>query len=189
MPATKVYIKNMVCPRCIQSVESILTSMNIEAINIELGMVILPEELPANDLQQFGRELDTAGFSLLDNRTSQLINQIKSIIIEQIHYTKEPSPQNLSTILSDKLLYDYSYLSRLFSSVEGRTIEKFVIAQKIEKVKELLSYDQLTLEEIAFQLHYSSAAHLSSQFKKVTGMSPTRFRKERLENRKPLDAL
>ena len=158
-------------------------------MSIQLGMVLLAEELSPNELQQFDRELEKAGFSLLDDRTSQLINQIKSIIIEDIHYAKEPSLQNLSIVLSEKLHYDYSYLSRLFSSVEGRTIEKFVIAQKIEKVKELLSYDQLTLEEMAFQLHYSSAAHLSSQFKKVTGMSPSRFRKEHMENRKSLDAL
>jgi len=163
--------------------------MNIEPVDIQLGMVILKEKLSDNELLQFSRELEKSGFKLLDDKTSQLINQIKSLIIQEIHYSKEPSPLNLSVLLSEKLHYDYSYLSRIFSSVEGRTIEKFVISQKIEKVKELLSYNQLTLEEIAFQLHYSSAAHLSSQFKKVIGMSPSQFKKQHLENRKSLDAL
>lgn len=185
----EIHIKNMVCPRCIQSVRNILDELQIGVIDIQLGRVLLQNRLTKEEKITLGHALEKVGFDLLDDRTTQLINQIKSLIIKEIHYNKEHSRENISSILSDRLHYDYSYLSRLFSSVEGRTIENFVIAQKIEKVKELLFYDQLTLEEIAFQLQYSSGAHLSSQFKKVTGMTPSQFKKQRVEKRKSLDAL
>ncbi|MCB0667049.1 MAG: helix-turn-helix transcriptional regulator [Saprospiraceae bacterium] len=179
----------MVCPRCIQSVEEILDRLQIETVEVQLGQVLLMRKLNSNELSQLKKELEQVGFELLDDHASKLINQIKSIIIDEIHYVEEPSPKNLSSLLSDRLHYDYSYLSRLFSSVEGRTIENYVIAQKIEKVKEFLFYNEMTLEEIAFQMHYSSAAHLSTQFKKATGMSPSQFKKQNLKNRKSLDAL
>lgn len=185
----RIYIKNMVCPRCILTVREILNRLEIENTDVQLGQVLLPEKPSAEVLRQLSIDLEKVGFELLDDRTSQLINQIKSIIIDEIHYTDHPSPVNLSSVLSDRLHYDYSYLSRLFSSVEGKTIEKYVISQKIEKVKELIFYNQMTLEEIAFQLNYSSAAHLSSQFKKVTGMTPSQFKKEGMENRRSLDTL
>lgn len=185
----KLYIKNMVCPRCIRSVEHILGNMNIEPTDIQLGKLILSRNLTGEEKSHLSKQLEQAGFSLLDDRSSQLVNEIKSIIIDEIHHATEPSTRNLSDILSEKLHYEYSHLSRLFSSVEGRTIEKFVIAQKVEKVKELLFYNQLNLEEISYRLHYSSAAHLSSQFKKVTGMSPSQFKKQHIQNRKSLDEI
>ncbi|MBK8503537.1 MAG: AraC family transcriptional regulator [Saprospiraceae bacterium] len=185
----KYFIKNMVCPRCIQSVQVILTDLELTALEIGLGHILLTNELTSNEKKVLGGRLTEIGLDLLDDRNTQLINQIKSIIISEIHYREESALQNLSTVLSEKLHYDYPYLSRLFSSVEGRTIEKFVLSQKTEKVKELLTYNELTLSEIAFRMHYSSTAHLSAQFKKVTGMSPSEFKKLQYQNRKSLDTL
>lgn len=185
----KYSIKNMVCPRCIQSVHVILTGMGLTPIEISLGYIILGKELTSAEKQFLGDSLSEIGLDLLDDRNTQLINQIKSIIITEIHYREESSLHNLSTILSEKLHYDYPYLSRLFSSVEGRTIEKFVLSQKTEKVKEYLTYNELTLSEIAFRMHYSSSAHLSAQFKKVTGMSPSEFKKLQHHKRKSIDAV
>ena len=129
------------------------------------------------------------GFELLDDKDSRIINQIKAIIIEQIHHQEQPIGKNFSTLLSEKLHYDYAHLSRLFSAVEGKTIERFIMTQKIEKVKELLTYDELSLSEIAYDMGYSSTAHLSGQFKKVTGMSPTAFKKLHQQTRTSLDKL
>jgi AraC-like DNA-binding protein len=185
----KYFIKNMVCPRCIQSVQVILTGFGLNALEVNLGQIILSRALTAGEKQALSTSLTEIGLELLDDRNTQLINQIKSIIINEIHYQEESALHNLSTILSEKLHYDYPYLSRLFSSVEGRTIEKFVLSQKTEKVKELLTYNELTLSEIAFRMHYSSTAHLSSQFRKVTGMSPSEFKKLQHQKRKSLDAL
>ena len=185
----KYFIKNMVCPRCIQSVSQILEELGQEIMDITLGSVILGKELESEQKEEFSERLSVIGLELLDDRTARLINKIKSIIIDEIHYQNSSASHNLSDILTDNLHYDYSYLSRLFSAVEGRTIEKFVLAQKIEKVKELLTYNELTLSEIAFQMNYSSMAHLSAQFKKVTGMSPSVFKKLHQQNRKSLDAI
>ena len=179
----ELVIKNMVCPRCIESVRSVFESNSIAITEVSLGSVTIPHALSANQKEQISEQLRERGFELLDDKRTQLINQIKAIIIREIHHQQEPSPVNLSTLLSEQLHYDYAYLSRLFSAVEGRTIEKYVIAQKVEKVKELLTYGELTLSEIAFQMQYSSAAHLSAQFKKVTGMSPSEFKKLQRQER------
>ena len=146
-------------------------------------------EIPANEKEALKKQLAKKGFQLLDDKHSQLINKIKSTIIEQIHYQDTILPINFSSLLSENLNFDYTYLSRLFSSVEGQTIERFILAQKIEKVKELLTYDEMTIAEIAYQLHYSSPAHLSTQFKKITGMSPSAFKKLHHQERKSLDEL
>jgi AraC-like DNA-binding protein len=183
----KLIIKNMVCPRCIQAVKKVLSDLEIETLTVDLGQVDLETPLDPTKKQQLQQKLKEQGFELLDDRQTQLINAIKSVVIKEIHYREEPSLVNFSDLLSESLHYDYPYLSRLFSAVEGRTIEKYIMAQKIEKVKELLIYDELTLSEIAFRMHYSSAAHLSAQFKKVTGMSPTEFRKLQEKLRRPLD--
>ena len=187
MKKESIIIKNMVCPRCIESVRQVFQDLEIEVIEIQLGAVSTPKKINATQKKLLQSKLAEKGFELLDDKNTKLINEIKSIIIHEIHYQKEASPVNFSDLLSSKLNYDYAYLSRLFSSVEGRTIERFVLAQKIEKAKELLTYDELTLSEIAFQMHYSSTAHLSAQFKKTTGMSPSAFKKLQSQKRQFLD--
>lgn len=177
----------MVCPRCIEAVKAVFSELSIPTSNVVLGSVHIDTNLNATEKGMLKTRLAACGFELLDDKQTQLINEIKSVIVNEIHYQKEAAAFNFSTLLSQKLNYDYAYLSRLFSSVEGRTIERFVMAQKIEKVKELLMYDELTLSQIAFQMHYSSTAHLSAQFKKVTGMSPTAFKKLQQPERSSLD--
>jgi len=127
--------------------------------------------------------LITSGLELMDDKKSVLIQQIKTVVIEMVHYAEEAMTANFSTFLSKKLQHDYTYLANLFSEVQGTTIEQFIIAHKIERVKELLVYDELTLTEISYKLHYSSVAHLSTQFKKVTGLTPSHFKKLRNKRR------
>lgn len=179
----------MVCPRCIEAVSQIFNNLGLEVIDVQLGKVSIKAEISANQKETLKKQLAKKGFELLDDKHSQLINKIKSTIIEQIHYQDTILPINFSSLLSEKLNFDYTYLSRLFSTVEGQTIERFILAQKIEKVKELLTYDEMTIAEIAYQLHYSSPAHLSTQFKKITGMSPSVFKKLHHQERKSLDEL
>ena len=180
-------IKNMVCPRCIEAVKKVFATVGIPISTVTLGNVASQQEVSPAQKKQLQEQLTAIGFELLDDKQSQLINKIKSIVIHAIHHQEEGSPINFSSLLSETLHYDYAYLSRLFSSVEGRTIEKFTIAQKIEKVKELLTYKELTLSEIAYRMNYSSTAHLSAQFKKVTGMSPTAFKQLQQPDRRFLD--
>ena len=185
---TKIlHIKNMVCPRCIMAVKQLLDSQQIEYNTVQLGEVVLKGSLADKQRQILEKELAVLGFELLGSRKSVLISKIKTLIIEQVHYSKEPLNELYSTFLSRKLFHDYGYLSHLFSSVEGMTIEKFVVKQKMERVKELLFYNELTLSEIAYQLNYSSVAHLSSQFKKETGMTPTAFKKQNRPTHRSLD--
>ena len=181
-----LYIKNMVCPRCIEAVQSICDELNIDVYTITLGEVTVPS-ITNDQKKPFVKKLSEKGFELLEDHKSKLINQVKALIIEHIHHQTQALNVNFSTIISKKLNHEYSYLSRLFSSVEGVTIEKYILKQKIEKVKELIFYDELTLSEIAFQLNYSSVAHLSSQFKKETGMSPSSFKKLKKPDRNSLD--
>ena len=185
----EIIIKNMVCPRCVDAVKKIFEETKVSIRNIQLGKVQTEKEVTIEQKQQLQERLAIQGFKLLDNKQTQLINEIKSIIIQQIHYSEEPLVVNFSTLLKEKMSYDYAYLSRLFSSVEGRTIEKFILAQKVEKIKELLTYQELSLSEIAFQLNYSSAAHLSSQFKKLTGMTPSKFKQLQQQERRSLDKI
>jgi len=185
----EIVIKNMVCPRCIHAVRHIFDQLGLKPIEVQLGLVKLSRPLLINQRRLLKEQLAARGFELLDNKRARLINRIKSIIIDQIHYRNEAIVVNFSTLLSQELNYEYSYLSRLFSAVEGQTIERYTQIQKIEKVKELLTYDELTLSEIAFQLHYSSPAHLSAQFKKITGMAPSAFRKLQRQERKSLDEI
>lgn len=177
----------MVCPRCIESVQQVFVEADVDVMDVQLGKVKTSKSINAQQKQNLKIKLSEKGFELLDDKNTQIINQIKSIIINEIHHKKEVTAINFSNQLSDKLHYDYAYLSRLFSSVEGRTIERFILSQKIEKVKELLTYNELTLSEIAFQMHYSSSAHLSTQFKKITGMSPSAFKKLQIQKRQFLD--
>lgn len=182
-----LYIKNMVCNRCILVVEQELHKAGIPVTKVTLGEIELSETPQDEQLQKFTNALEQLGFELIDNKKSRLIEQIKNTIRQYVHYTDEQPKHNLSEILSKELQHDYNYLSNLFSEVEGTTIEKYLIAQKIEKVKELLVYDELSLSEIAQQLHYSSVAYLSNQFKKVTGLSPSHFKQIKADKRKPID--
>ena len=177
----------MVCNRCILVVKQELEKLQIESNKVTLGEIETTIDLPKEKIQQLAINLNALGFELLDNAKQQMIEKIKNIIIQQVHYTPDESHHNFSEILSNTLLKDYSYLSRLFSEVEGITIEKYAINQKIEKVKELIIYDELSLSEIAYKLGYSSVAHLSNQFKKVTGLTVTYFKKIGQNKRKPLD--
>ncbi|GAB3338560.1 AraC family transcriptional regulator [Cryomorphaceae bacterium 1068] len=189
MKLNTLYIKNMVCPRCIDTVKDILDNLNIETSSIELGEVHTPNNITSDQKSQLEELLAARGFELLQDQKSKLIGQIKAIIVDQIHHNKEALNINFSTLIADKLHQEYSSLSRLFSSVEGVTIERFILKQKVERVKELIFYNELTLSEIAHQMDYSSVAHLSAQFKKETGMTPTAFKKMRNPGRQSLDQL
>ncbi len=182
-----IYIKNMVCNRCVMVVRDELAKLNIEATQISLGEVILEIALTDEKKQRLSKALEAVGFEIIDDKKSRTIEQIKNVIIDIIQHKDNEHNENLSKILSNSLHHDYNYLSNIFSEVEGTTIEKYYIAQKIEKVKELLVYDELSLSEIANQLNYSSVAYLSNQFKKITGLTPSHFKKIGNQKRKPLD--
>lgn len=189
----ELYIKNMVCNRCITAVREVLLNLGLRPAEIELGIVKLSGAEPGTEQQQaLAKALADLGFELLDSNRSKLIDQVKNKIIQRIYYSDDPAEKvNWSKLLSDAVFHEYNYLSALFSSVEGITIEQYIIRQKIERVKELLFYDELNLGEIANKLGYSSIAHLSSQFKKITGQTPSCFKKTRNVNsaRKPIDKL
>jgi AraC-like DNA-binding protein len=184
-----IYIKNMVCDRCKGSVEAILKSLDIPYGEIKLGEVGIERLIDTDTKSELSKKLSEAGFELLEDRDSRLINQIKSEVIRFVQNAKDFTNYTLSGHLSVHLNKEYSTLSKLFSTVEGRTIEQYYIQQRIEKAKELVTYDELTLSEIAFKLGYSSVAHLSAQFKKITGMTPTVFKKLGMPDRKKLDEI
>lgn len=179
----------MVCPRCIATVQRIFIDANIETKSIQLGEVCTTEDVSEEQKSLLEEQLLKNGFELLEDYNSKLINQIKSLIVIKIHHNTEPLKVNFSTFLSEELNHKYTWLSKLFSSVEGITIERFILKQKTERVKELLFYNELSLSEIAFQMDYSSTAHLSAQFKKETGMTPSDFKKIHTPNRQSLDSL
>jgi AraC family transcriptional regulator len=183
-------IKNMVCDRCIKAVKDVLVQAKVAYSEVTLGQVILAEPLPAGKHDEVNRMLRENGFEVVDTRKAKIVNAIKSTLIQHLdNRTTQLDKQNWSEILTSVLPFEYTYLSTLFSSVEGIPIEKYVIRLRIEKAKELLLYDDLTLSEISDRLGYSSVAHLSAQFKKVTGMSPSQVKKAEKPNllRKPLD--
>lgn len=179
----------MVCGRCEVAVKVELEKMELPVISIKLGEVELSRELSEGEIKSLANTLTSLGFELLQEETSKMIEQIKNLVIDLVHYRNEKIKINLSTYLSENLRQDYSALSKLFSESEGITIEHYFIAQKIEKAKELLVYNELTLSEIAIQLNYSNVAHLSNQFKKVTGFTPTHFKKLEENTRKQIDSL
>lgn len=179
----------MVCPRCIDTVKDIFNELAIVISTIQLGEVSSPDTITAVIKSQLIEKLNDRGFELLEDKNATIIAQIKAIVIEQIHHATVPILVNFSTLLSDKLNLDYAGLSKLFSQVEGVTIEKFILKQKVEKVKELIVYAEFNLSEIAFQLKYSSVAHLSSQFKKETGMTPSAFKKLDKRDRNTIDSI
>ena len=179
----------MVCHRCVLAVEDILNKAGIPFQKVVFGEIYLADKLNEKQKETLSTELKHIGFELIDNHMSGLIEKIKQHTIRKARYevNNEEKKQNLSQYLSEKLHYEYTHLSSLFSSVEGRTIENFYIEQRIEKAKELLIYGAMTLSEIAFELDYSSTAHLSSQFKKITGLTPSYFKKVGTVKRKALD--
>jgi len=184
---SSLFIKNMVCNRCIMVVQQELEKLGLDVKRITLGEVTLGKELTSEKRKQIESVLIPLGFEVIDDKKSRIIEKIKNIIINLVHHHDNDTRTNLSELLSRELHHDYNYLSNLFSEVEGTTIEKYFIAQKIEKVKELLVYDELSLSEIAYRLNYSSVAYLSNQFKKVTGLTPSHFKQIREDKRKPLD--
>ncbi|WP_029281652.1 AraC family transcriptional regulator [Pedobacter sp. R20-19] len=184
-----LHIKNMVCDRCKMVVKAELEKLGLNPVSVELGKVVLAENTPASDELKIAESLSHFGFELLVDKKTQLAEQIKTCIINLIHYSKEPLKINLSTHLSEQIHIEYPQLSVIFSEVENQTIEKYFIAQKIEKAKEMLTYGELTLGEIAYQLNYSSVAHLSAQFKKVTSLTPTVYKTLTTDLRKTLDKI
>ena len=183
----RLYIKNMVCDRCIMVVEHELKDMGLKPQSVGLGEILLPIELSNFEKEALNDRLLSLGFELIDDRRSRLIEQIKTLIVKLIHHSNVKLNIHLSEYLTQHIHHDYNYISNIFSEVEGTTIEKYFIAQKIEKVKELLVYDELSLSEIDDRLNYSSVAHISSQFKKVTELTPSHFKKIGIAKRKPLD--
>lgn len=182
-----LHIKNMVCNRCIMVVKNQLEQLGLQPVSVELGIAVLPDKVTDEVYHAVKESLEPFGFELIDDKKSQMIEQIKDAIIELVHYNDNDLKVNLSDFLTSKLNRDYSSLSKLFSDVTNTTIEKYLIAQKIERAKELLVYGELSLNEIADKLNYSSAAYLSAQFKSVTGLTPSHFKKVKENKRKPLD--
>mgnify|MGYP003576046997 CR=1 FL=1 len=167
----------MVCIRCKMVVQQELRKLGLHFVVVNLGEVEIMEEITSTQKQSFKSSIARFGLELMDDKKSILIEKIKNVVVEAVHYTDESLKVNFSDHLSEKLNYDYTYLANLFSEVEGITIEHFIIIHKIERVKELLVYDELSLKEISYKLHYSSVAHLSNQFKKFTGLTPSHFKK------------
>lgn len=185
----QLLIKNMVCNRCVMAVEEILLGMGIETSEVRLGEVYLENALDPEQKEVLRQQLHSKGFELLGDYKEQLIEQIKNFIVNQIHHQETLEQKaHWSAAIGTKMGYDYAYLGRVFNELEGVTIGQYIIAQKVEKAKELLAYQELTLSEIAWKLGYSSVPHLSKQFKQVVGMSPSEFKRQKMTHlRKPLD--
>lgn len=180
----KLFIKNMVCPRCVQAVEQILENRDLSVKHVQLGEAELEKEPSKTVIEQVRADLEKAGFELLDDSRSKQIEQIKTLLIGKVQQADIEDHFGINKFLTAHIFKDYSSLSKLFSEVEGITIEQFFILQKIEKIKELLVYNEKPLNEIAFMLGYSSPQHLSTQFRKITGMTPSQFKKNGRQLRK-----
>jgi len=185
----ELLIKNMVCDRCIRTVREELEKSGEKVLAVELGKAVIENEPAPEQLERIRLVLEANGFELIDDRKSALVDFIRKLIIEEVQHLKGNKPEhvNFSEFLAQKTGYDYSYISNLFSSETGQTIEQYIIAQRVEKIKEWLSYGELSISEIAWRLGYSSVAHLSNQFKKATGMSPAAYRNSKNIPRIPLD--
>lgn len=185
----KLYIKYMVSTRCKMVVKDELKKMGLHFVMVDLGEIEIMETLSDQKRLELKKALLQSGLELLDNKRAVLIEKIKNVIIEMVHYTDELPKVNYSDYISDKLKHDYTYLSNIFSEVKGITIQQFIIIHKIERAKELLLYDEMNLTEISYLLNYSSVAHLSNQFKKVTGLSPSHFKKLKDKRRRPIEEI
>jgi len=169
------------------AVKEDLKSLGLHFILVDLGEVEIMEDLTFEQREQLKMTLEKSGFELMDNKRAVLIEKIKNTIIEMVHYSDEFIKVNFSDYLAEKLDHDYTYLSNLFSEVQGTTIEQFVISHKIERIKELITYDELNITEIAWKMNYSSVAHLSNQFKKMTGLTPSHFKQLKDKRRSPIE--
>jgi len=177
----------MVCIRCKMIVKAELENLDLHYYSVDLGEAIIEETLTPYQRDKLDTALRKSGIELLESKKSILIEKIKNIIIEQVHYVEEPLPTNLSTLLSDLLCHDYTYLANLFSNSQGITIEKFYILHRVERIKELLLYDELNISEIARLMHYSSVAHMCNQFKKSTGLTTSFFKNLKNPHRTQLE--
>jgi len=179
----------MVSTRCKLTVKEVLKKFGLHFVVVDLGEVEIMEDLSFDERELLKKALAESGLELMDNKRAILIERIKTIIIEMVHHMDEMIKMNFSDYLSEKLQHDYTYMANLFSEVQGTTIEQFIISHKVERIKELIIYNELNITEIAWKLNYSSVAHLSNQFKKVTGLSPTHFKKLKDKKRKPIDEI
>ena len=179
----KLYIKYMVSIRCKMMVKEELKKLGLHFVMVNLGEVEIMEDITPEQRAQLKTALQVSGLELMDDKKAVLIERIKNVIIEMVHYADELPKSNISDYLSEKLHFDYTYMSTLFSCTEGVTIEHFIVLHKIEKVKELIIYDEMNITEIAWKLQYSSVAHLSNQFKKITGLTPTHFKQLKVKRR------
>lgn len=177
----------MVSTRCKMMVKEELKKLGLHFIVVDLGEVDVMETLTDDQREQLKKALLESGLELMDDKRSILIEKIKNVIIEMVHHSDEPIKQNLSDYLSEKLDHDYTYLANLFSEVQGTTIAQFLISHKVERIKELIIYDELNISQIAWKMNYSSVAHLSNQFKKVTGLSPSHFKQLKDKRRSPIE--
>ena len=179
----------MVSNRCKLAVKEELKNLGLHFIVVELGEVEVMEKITAEQRDELKIGLHNSGLELMDDKRSVLIEKIKTVIIEMVHYSDEVIKVNFSHYLADKLSHDYTYLANLFSEVQGTTIEQFIISHKIERIKELINYGELNITEIAWKMNYSSVAHLSNQFKKMTGLSPSQFKKLKDKRRSPIEEI
>jgi len=185
----KLYIKYMVSARCKMVVKEELKKLGLHFIVVDLGEVEIMENISPEEREQLKIAFQNDGFELMDDKRAVLIEKIKNAIVQMVHYTDDPIKINFSDYLSEKLNHDYTYLANLFSEVQGTTIEQFVINHKIERIKELIIYDELNITEIAWKMNYSSVAHLSNQFKKMTGLSPSHFKQLKVKRRSPIEEI
>jgi AraC-like DNA-binding protein len=183
----KIFIKYMVSTRCKMAVKTALKDLGLHYILVDLGEVEIMENLSQTQREQLTKALHDSGLELMDDKRGVLVEKIKNAIIEMVHYTEETIKVNFSEYLSKHLNHDYTYLSNLFSEIQGTTIEQFIIAHKIERIKELIIYDELNISQIAWKMNYSSVAHLSNQFKKVTGLTPSHFKQLKEKRRSPIE--
>ncbi|MBK8656873.1 MAG: AraC family transcriptional regulator [Haliscomenobacter sp.] len=179
----------MVSNRCKLAVKEVLKNLGVHFIIVDLGEVEIMEELSQEQRAQLREGLLQTGLELMDDRKGILIERIKNAIVEMVHHSDDSPKTNFSDYLSDKLHYDYTYLANLFSEVQGATIGQFIIAHKIERIKELITYGELNISEIAWKMNYSSVAHLSNQFKKITGLTPTHFKQLKEKRRSPIEKI
>jgi AraC-like DNA-binding protein len=185
----KLFIKYMVSTRCKLAVKEVLKNMGLHFIVVDLGEVDIMEDLSSEQREQLRTALLVSGLELMDDKKAILIEKIKNIIVQMVHHTDEIIKVNFSDFLSEKLDYDYTYMANLFSEVQGTTIEQYIISNKVERVKELIIYGELNITEIAWKMNYSSVAHLSNQFKKVTGLSPSHFKQLKDKRRSPIEEI
>lgn len=182
-----LHVKNMVCQRCILIVKNILAALQVNMVTVSMGKIIVPRELERERRQQLADSLRSVGLEIIESRVNQLIEDVKQSLRDYMALGTDAQQYKLSGFVSSKLAYDFGYLSDLFSKVEGITVERYYMLQRLEKVKELLAYDQLSLSEISYETGYSSVHHLSAQFKKLTGLTPSQYRQLAEKERRPLD--